>query len=155
MKEVGNYHQAGDSAAAAIDKYDSAASNIAADAWSGRSNGYDRQHIIPNDPNLKCVYITDLYSEVSKKCFRVSPDMPGVPSSLEPVGKPSLKPEIPADGGLKDPIKDIVKDPIKNESLDGGIKKPTKPQVEDSIEFGEPFVKPAGKPGKTIKSSAN
>jgi hypothetical protein len=154
MKEVGNYQQAGDGMAAAIDKYDSAASNLAADAWSGRANSSDRQNITPNDQNVKCVVITDPYGEVSKKCFTVPQDMPGVPSSLEPVGKPPLKPEIPADGGLKDPIKDIVKDPIKNESLDGGIKKPTKPQVEDSIEFGEPFVKPAGKPGKIIKSSA-
>jgi hypothetical protein len=147
MKEVGNYQQAGDSMAAAIDKYDSAASNLAADAWSGRANSSDRQNITPNDQNVKCVVVTDLYGEVSKKCFTVPQDMPGVPSPL--------KPEIPADGGLKDPIKDIVKDPIKNQSLDGGIKKPTKPQVEDSIEFGEPFIKPAGKPGKVIKSSVS
>jgi hypothetical protein len=162
MKEVGNYQQAGDGMAAVIDNHDSAANNMAAEAWSARPNSSDRQNITPNDQNVKCVVITDPYGEVSKKCFTVPQDMPGVPSSLEPVGKPPLKPEIPADGGLKDPIKDIVKDPIKdivkdpikNQSLDSGIKKPTKPQVEDSIEFGEPFVKPAGKPGKIIKSSA-
>ncbi|MDQ5935348.1 MAG: hypothetical protein QG574_2654 [Cyanobacteriota bacterium erpe_2018_sw_21hr_WHONDRS-SW48-000092_B_bin.40] len=145
MKEVSNYQQASDSMAAVIDNHDSAANNMAAEAWSGRSSSFDRQE----NPlhNVKCLVITDPYGEVSKKCFAAPPDMPGVPSSLEPVGKPPLKPEIPANGGLKDPI--------KNESLDGGIKKPTKPQVEDSIEFGEPFVKPAGKPGKIIKSSAN
>lgn len=156
MKEVGNYQQAGDLMAAAIDKHDnSAVNNMAADAWSGRASSSDGKNIIPNDQNVKCVVITDLYGEVSKKCFTAPQDMPGKPSPLEPTGKPTSKPEIPADGGLKDPIKDIVKDPIKNQSLDGDIKKPMKPQVEDSIEFGEPFVKPAGKPGKVIKSSVS
>ncbi len=155
MKEFGNQAQLNDSVAAALDKNDSAMGNVAADTWSGRTLSSDKKVVKADDQNVKCVVITDPYGEVSKKCFTVPQDMPGVPSSLEPVGKPPLKPEIPADGGLKDPIKDIVKDPIKNESLDGGIKKPTKPQVEDSIEFGEPFVKPAGKPGKIIKSSAN
>ncbi|MBP9092334.1 hypothetical protein KBI23_15005 [bacterium] len=160
MKEVSNYSQ-GDNVAAAIDKgdkYDNAMGNVAADAWSGSSNSSDKKGAIANDENLKCIVITDLYGDVSKKCYTVPLDTPGKPSPLEPAGKPPLKPEIPADGGLKDPIKDsfnnLIKDPIQNQSREGDIKKPMKPQVEDSIEFGEPIVKPAGKPGKVIKSSA-
>lgn len=153
MKEVSNHPQ-GDSMAAAIDKYDGAANSMAADAWSGRGKGLDRQDVRPSDENVKCIVITDLYGNLSKECYKVPQDMPGKPVPLEPTGKPPLKPEIPADGGLKDPIKDIVKDPIKNQSNDGGIKKPMKPQVEDSIEFGEPIVKPVPKPGKVIKPNS-
>ena len=145
MKEVSNHLQ-GDSMAAAIEKHDSAANNMAADAWSGRSNSSDRQNLIPNDQNVKCIVITDLYGNLSKECYKVLPDMPGKPVPLEPTGKPPLKPEIPADGGLKDPI--------KVPSLDGGIKNPVKPRVADSIEFGEPFVKPVPKPGKVIKPNS-
>lgn len=153
MKEVSNHPQ-GDSMAAAIDKYDGAANSMAADAWSGRSISSDKKGAIANDENVKCIVITDLYGNTTKGCFSVPQDLPGKPLPLEPTGKPTLKPEIPADGGPKDPIKDIVKDPIKNQSLDGGIKKPMKPQVEDSIEFGEPFVKPVPKPGKVIKPNS-
>ncbi len=167
MKEVSNHPQ-GDSMAAAIDKYDGAANSMAADAWSGRVKGLDRQDVRPSDENVKCIVITDLYGNLSKECYKVPQDMPGKPGAVNSAENPIVKPEIPADGGLKDPIKvpsldgglkdpikDIVKDPIKNQSNDGGIKKPMKPQVEDSIEFGEPFVKPAGKPGKVIKSSVS
>lgn len=157
MKEVSNHPQ-GDSMAAAIDKYDGAANSMAADAWSGRVKGLDRQDVRPSDENVKCIVITDLYGNTTKGCYSVPQDMPGKPVPLEPTGKLPLKPEIPADGGLKDPIKDsfsnLIKDPIKNPGLDGGIKKPMKPQVEDSIEFGEPFVKPVPKPGKVIKPNS-
>lgn len=54
MKEVSNYQQAGDSMAAVIDNHDSAANNMAAEAWSGRPNSSDRQDIPPSERKVSC-----------------------------------------------------------------------------------------------------
>lgn len=164
MKEVSNFAQVKDNVAADAGKTESGAGSMAVDSWKEMTATLGKKGAASTQDNVKCVVITDIYGNSTKGCYTPPQDLvPGKPWSLENPPKPILKPEIPADGGLKDPIKDPIKepsldggikDPIKKPMLGDEIKKPLKPQVNDSIEFGELFVKPVPKPGKIIKSSA-
>jgi hypothetical protein len=164
MKEVSNFAQVKDNVAADAGKTESGAGSMAVDSWKEMTATLGKKEAASSQDNVKCVVITDIYGNSTKGCYTPPQDLlPGKPSTLENPLKPILKPEIPADGGLKDPIKNPIKepsldggikDPIKKPMLEDDIKKPFKPQVNDSIEFGEPFVKPVPKPGKIIKSSA-
>ena len=159
MREISSQAQANDNVAEAVGKNDSAMGNVAADTWSGRTPSLDKKVVKADEENVKCLVITDLYGNKTKGgCIPSQDFSPEKPSSLD-TPKPSVKPEIPADGGpkypiketVKDSIKEIVKEPIKEPSLDGGIKKTVKPSIFDSIESGETLVKPVPKPGKVIQ----
>ena len=160
MKEVSNQAQGNDNVAVAIDKYDNAMGHVAADTWKEKYSPLGLKGAVLDEHGTKCFGVPDLKidgtdSKLSKGgCTPYTAEVevhPGKPSPIESIQKPRVKPEIPADGGPKDPIKEWIKDP----SLDGGIKKPFKPNVVDSIEFGEPFIKPIPKPGKVVQSSSD
>ncbi|CAN5266816.1 hypothetical protein BH11CYA1_BH11CYA1_02550 [soil metagenome] len=149
MKEVSNYAQGNDNVVVGIEKHSNTMGNIAADIWKDNAASLGSKDLT-NDYKTKCGGLTNLQIDgldtkpTKGGCsggaivFEPAPDKP---SNLDSLAKPFVKPEIPADGGLKDPIKEIVKVP----SLDGGIKKPFKPISGDTIEFGETFIKPVPK----------
>jgi len=159
MKEVSSYAQSSDNAIATAEKFNNSMGNISADIWKDRTAMLGSKGMF-NDQGTKCFGLTDLQIEgqdtkpTKGGCGGSTVTMeafPNNPSSLDSPPKPFVKPEIPADGGPKDPIKESIKLPSKCD-----LRRPIQPYIIDSEESGEPVepVQKPSKPGKPTKPSA-